>query len=484
MRAPRMSSSIRLVLRRPAVASLRPSSSRASRPALAVFVFATAHAFASPAAAQLNGAADDFREAIVEDPPPAGTTTVPPPAQPSAQPSPGAAPPQPGAPAAAGGEASAVNSAASTTDPLVRPDAPQGMLASPGPQPTTPVKGPWDFGVFGYVRFGYDFTAKDPTYDFVGRNNGFVLDSARFGIDGRNRDYNIFWRVSLEGASDVVRSTNVPIGSLSVRLRDAFGRWDPLPWLGVQVGQFKAPFQEEELRGTNDLLFATRAVGVAGVLPGRGFQTSGIALDRQLGVMLSPSRPIGRDVGVAYYLMVMNGNGSNQLLDDNGRFGFVGRIEVGYRKYVRLGGATFYNERTVGAAPNLYDETDLGITGDVTVSLEGLRLFGAVTRVGTTFPTVGARARAQLAYHGQIGYQFDLPRFFVTPAYRYATLHPWFEGGEQGFSAFELRYHTFGVRTGLEKLPLQLWINYTLTTEGDGRRLDNDRFEILGQVTF
>lgn len=379
---------------------------------------------------------------------------------------------------------SATQPTAPSTDTAPRPDVVQATPSQPGPQPTDRPKGPWDLAIFGYLRAGYDYTFKDSRYSFIGRNNGFVLDSARVGVDGSYTPLAVSWRISIEGASDVLSSPNTPIGSLSVRLRDAIARWDPVDWLGVQVGQFKAPFQEEELRGTNTLLFASRSVGVEGILPGRGFETPGIQLDRQLGVMLSPARPIGGDVAASYYLMVMNGNGSNQLLDDNGSLGVVGRTEIGYLEYVRLGAAVFRNDRTVGVPPNLYNEEDLGLTGDLVVKVAGLQVFGAVTRVRTTFPTVGTDARVQLAFTGQAGYRIDLPSWFIMPAYRYAYFHPWQQGGDEAFDAFRVQYHTFGIRTGLSKLPLQAWLNYTLTMEETGRKLDNDRIEILGQVTF
>ena len=103
----------------------------------------------------------------------------------------------------------------------------------------------------------------------------------------------------------------------------------------------------------------------------------------------------------------------------------------------------------------------------------------------TVFPTVGTEARVQLAYQGQVAYRFDpMPQWFIAPAYRYAYFHPWQEGGADGFDAFALMYHTFGVRAGLTKIPIQAWLNYTVAGEGSGRQLDNDRLELLGQVTF
>ena len=337
----------------------------------------------------------------------------------------------------------------------VVPDLIQPSPPKPGPR-QPPTTSPWSLVVYGYLRAGYDRTTPDERFEFVGRNNGFVLDSARVGVEGRNRDHGVTFRVSMEGASDVLSAPNTPMGSLSVRLRDAFVRWDPLSWLGVQAGQYKAPFQEEELRGTPDLMFASRAVGVEGVPPARGFQTPGIQLDRQLGVMLSPAEPIGGDLAIAYYLMVMNGNGPNQLLDDNGHFGLVARSEIGWQKHVRLGAALFRNDRTVGAPPNLYDEEDLGLTGDLSVKVAGLEVFGAVTRARTVFPTVGASARVQLAFQGQAAYRVDLPSFFFAPAYRYAYFHPWQEGGAtEGCDSFRLVYHTIGLRRGVAALPIR-----------------------------
>ncbi len=372
----------------------------------------------------------------------------------------------------------------------------KGTLTTPTPdqiQPTPvgqpePKKadGPWQFGVYGFLRAGYDWTHPDDRYDFIGQNNGFVLDSARLGAQGRNTEYGVTFRVSVEGASDVLSSPNTPIGSLSVRLRDALVRWDPIPWVGLQVGQFKAPFQEEELRGAQDLMFASRAVGVDGVPTGRGFQVNGIQLDRQLGVMLSPGKPIGRADGlkVAYYAMLTNGNGSNQLLDDNGRVGIIGRGEVEWAKNVRFGAALFRNDRRVGAPPDTYNEEDLGLTADLGVKLHGLELFTAATRLRTGFPTVATSARVQLAFHAQAAYRIELGPLFVAPGYRYAYFHPWQEGGNAGFDLQRLQYHTLGARVGGTRLPLQGWVNYTFTGEESGRSFSNDRLELVGQVTF
>ncbi len=350
-------------------------------------------------------------------------------------------------------------------------------------------KSPWEVGVYGYVRAGYENVQKDSRYNFVGRNNGFILESARVGLEGGNTDYHVSFRIAAEGASDIQQGVNTPLGYLDFRLRDAFIRYDPMPFIGIQLGQFKAAFAEEELRGTQDMLFATRAVGQEGVLVGRGFQQAGVALDRQLGVMLSPAKPIklGGELQVAYYAMLMNGNGANQMLDDNSKVGFIGRLELNYGSYVRLGGGMVYNPRTVGIAPSFYDEDDLGFSADVAVKVKGFEALGQFVQIKTTFPTVGSAAQTKQAYHAQLGYTFEAPYIHITPGYRYAHYHPWAGTGSSAgldYDAFKVDYHTVGVRLRGERLPLALWLNYTFTVEPAARALDNNRFEAMAQVVF
>lgn len=351
--------------------------------------------------------------------------------------------------------------------------------------------GTFQLGAYGYVRGGYALVQKDPRYDFIGRNNGFYLDSARVGLEARSRDGGLTVRISVEGASDMADAPNTPMGTLEVRLRDAFVRWDPHSVVGIQLGQYKAPFAFEELRGIQDLMFASRAVGQIGVAPGKGFQEPGIAIDRQLGAMVSPAKPIMfGDFGFSYYAMLMNGNGPNQLYDDNGNPGYVGRLELLYSKYVQLGGAGYRNFRTVGTPPNLYNENDVGIAADALVRVEGLEVFGQYAQVTTAFPTVGAKDRTRVAYHAQIGYRFDNPYVPFAPAYRYAHYHPWASGGgavgNADYDGYKIDYHTLGLRVWHPTLPLQAYVNYTLKMEPSNspRKLDNDELQILVQVVF
>ena len=394
----------------------------------------------------------------------------------------------------------------------VAPPAPSTGAAEPpkagavAPVAEAPKQEPekaFSVGLIGFVRAGYEHVQKDDRYAFVGRNSGFVLDGARIGVEGHSTRYGVSFRVSVEAAAPVSGGTNTPSASLDVRLRDAFGRYDPVPFLGVQVGQFRAPFQGEELLPLSELMFASRALGIEGVLPGRGLEQPGLSLGRQLGIMLSPSKLIGSSgsatrgvderstkdaaegFGFNYAVMLMNGNGQDQWLNDNNSLGITGRVEGVYEHHASLGVAAFRNDRTTGALPNLYSEEDTGITADLRLRWFGVELFGALTQQSTAYPTVGASKRSQLAYNAQLGYEIKAPGFRVMPAYRYAYFHPWQSGGAtDDFKAFRLTYHTLGVRFSLDKLPVSAWLNYTITQEPSPRTLDNNRLQLLGQVAF
>jgi len=344
---------------------------------------------------------------------------------------------------------------------------------------------PW-----GYLRMEYESVENDDRFDFIGRNDGFVLENARLGFDASIGEQ-LSMRVSVEGASDIEIGNNTPLGEIDVRLRDAYARWDPFWFVGVQAGQFKAPFAAEELRSRSDLLFVSRAVGQEGVLPGRGFEEPGLEVDRQLGAMVSSPQPlpIWQQVAGSYYLMVANGNGDNELLNDNDSVAVYGRGELHYDDFVTVGGAFLVNDRTEGEQPNQSDDEDTGFAADIMITPFGLELFFQYAEIKTEFETVAqAVDRTQRAFHAQIGYRFETPWLTITPGYRYAVLDPYadVEGDTAGLDldAFAVDYHTLGVRFGHLKLPLALLINYTFTEEDDPRELDNDRLQILAQVEF
>ncbi len=349
--------------------------------------------------------------------------------------------------------------------------------------------GPYSVRPFGFVRMGYEYVAKDSRYKFVGRNNGFVLESARLGLEVKRGD-ELTAVVSVDGASGYPTGINTPQGTLDVNLRDAYARWDFSSYVGVQAGQFFAPFAAEELRHTTRLLFASRALGQEGVRPGRGIETPSLAVDRQVGVMFSPAKPweVG-PVGLSAYVMAANGNGPNQLLNDDNTPAVYARVEVSYKDMLTVGGAFLRNGRTAGTPPDLLEETDMGFAGDIQFNWNNLEAMVQFVQVGTTYDTSEAADRTQRALSAQVGYRLKLgTTVWLTPAYRFAQLDPWASGDEAAggtpLSAFKLDYHTIGLRAEHPRLPLELHADYTITAERDPYKIDNNRLQLLMQAEF
>ena len=355
-------------------------------------------------------------------------------------------------------------------------------------KPLTVDAGSMRVTTFGIFRGAYDYVQTDPNVDFVGQNNGFFLDTARVGFEGTAGS--ITTRLSLEGASAAQLAPNTPEGSLRVSLRDAFVRWDLTPQLSLQLGQAKAPWARAELRGLQDRPFATNAVGFEGVSAGRGYEQPSLAIDRQLGLLITTSKPL--ELGglrFDYAAMIANGNGRNQLLDDNGKPMVVGRLEAGYLSYVTIGAGAYVNDRRIGTLPNLYEESDVGLVVDALSKVENLELFASFAQVSTKYGTTGAPDRKQIAWHAQASYRFEWSRMPFALGYRIAHFSPFAQGaatlpGGAKLSDFDVDHHTVGLRLFHPSLPISLYANYTLTLEPAARTLTNDRVTLLAQLTF
>jgi hypothetical protein len=341
---------------------------------------------------------------------------------------------------------------------------------------------------FALFRSGYDHVTEDPKVDFVGRNGGFWLESARLGFEATTGS--VTARLSFEGASGAQLAPNTPEGSLRVSLRDAFVRWELAPALAIQLGQAKAPWAREELRGVQDRPFATNAVGFEGVSAGRGYDLPSLALDRQLGLIVTAAKPIeAGGLRFDYAAMLANGNGRNQLVDDNGKPLVVGRVELGYLAYATLGAGAYMNDRRVGTAPNLFDERDVGFVVDLMSKIENLELFATYAQVSTAYPTTSAPDRKQIAWHAQASYRIDWAPMPFAVGYRIAHFSPFAQAGATlpggaNLADYDVDHHTLGLRLFHPTLPLSLYANYTLTMEPAARALANDRATLLAQLTF
>jgi hypothetical protein len=362
---------------------------------------------------------------------------------------------------------------------------PEQQPAAADPQPA-PLFG---FQLSGFTRIAFEKVQDDEQYDFIGRNDGFALQNARLHVDGAHRDGWLRFRTGVEGTSEPRVPVNTPEGELNVRIRDAFIRLEYRPWLGVQAGQMLAPFAAEDLRSRRDLLFSRAAVGQAGVPVGRGLQEVSLSTRRQIGVMLSSREPaMAGPLRVNYAIMAANGNGENQLLNDNQALALFARLELGWLEYVRVGGAVLRNERTAGVRPDQFSETDLGWTVDLRATWLDIHLMAQLARVQTRFNTIEVPERDRQAWHVEVSWRPAIGPVRLYPAYRLATYQPWRSDVDASlafdFADLDVTEHTMGLGVGDRNERVRLMTAYTLALEPDARQVDNNRLECLLQVVF
>lgn len=347
----------------------------------------------------------------------------------------------------------------------------------------------FDLAINGYLRTVLGFVHDDATQtDFVGRNDGFKVGNARLIVSGSYRD--LHFELGLDGAVDRRDGSNTATGEVKVSLKDAFVRYAPWSWLHLTVGQFKPPFDAEELTSTRSMLFIDRAVESRGVLGVEGRNVAGLSLDRQVGVMLSSDDLMLASVplGLRYYVAVTDGTDANHPLNDNDSFAYTGRLEFLWSDHLVVGVGAHHNAQTLGEAPDLLNQTRFGLAADLSLDIAGVLLRGQFMRFTTTVDDVeGEPEITAMGYHAQIGY--ELPWGFV-PAYRFASYDPTsdFDAGDPAvasqFDADALMYHTVGLAWFAPGYPARLAFNYTLTVEEDARELNNDRVDFLVQVEF
>lgn len=353
----------------------------------------------------------------------------------------------------------------------------------------------WSLGIGGYLRPGYTHIQNDPNVDFVGRNDGFVMGDARLTLVGE-LDKGIGFQFQFDGAVNEPQSLNSPISTVNMQLKSTFAYYQPFDELRISLGQFKPPYDVEELTSNSDLLFVTESVPSRGVRNVEGYNVEGLSLTREVGLRVDgePFYPLAEDdeasgPGVSASLAMTNGQTSNRNLNDNDRLAYYARGNLHWGEYVQLGGAYYYNDKTIGERPDLVDVAQSGWTADLTVDAFGVTAIASyLSRTEDPFQNVETEEGEITAsgYQAQIAY--EEPFIGFQPAYRYAFYDPSssYGGGSAGAEPIEhtRTFHTIGLNYNAKTYPVRLMFNYTITQEGEPRDLDNNRFDALLQVTW
>ncbi|MBI5493385.1 MAG: hypothetical protein HY904_00050 [Deltaproteobacteria bacterium] len=318
------------------------------------------------------------------------------------------------------------------------------------------------------LRLRGAWVQQDPNVYFVGRNSGFNMAMARVGVSGGFRR-TIRFNLSLEGAADTRSGSNQLVGELSTRVRDAYFTFAPWEFLQVTAGHFRPPSDRESLssfdaasgtgRAGTPQLLPEMSVATRGVYAGEGLQVRGMDPGRDLGVMLHGDiRPLPF-VGGTYALAVVNGNGQNQVLNDNNQPTVWSRITFGLRNLPVLTqadvGASVHYGRTsnIAALPNTFDDEALGSAVDGVVQLFGFQVTGQFHWVHTRHLTTRAPTELALGGFAQVAWR-DL--FGFSPVARVAYFQP-----SSALPQFTVVEVTGGMRYDVPGLPLTAQIGFT-----------------------
>jgi len=353
----------------------------------------------------------------------------------------------------------------------------------------------WSLGIGGYLRPRYTNIQNDPDVDFVGRNDGFAAGDARLTLLGE-LDSGIGFQFQVDGAVEKPQSLQSPIADIRLQMKSTFAFYRPFDELRISLGQFKPPYDVEELTSNSDLLFVTESIPSRGVQNVEGYNVEGLSLSRQVGLRID-GEPFyfladgdeASGPGVSASLAVTNGQAANRNLNDNDRMAYYGRGNLHWGEYVQLGGAYYYNDKTIGERPDLVDVARSGWTADLTVDAYGVTAIASyLSRTEDPFQNADTDEGelTSSGYQAQLAY--EEPFIGLQPAYRFAFYDPSssYGGDSPGAEPIEhtRTFHTVGLNYNSKSYPLRLMFNYTITQEGEPRDLKNNRFDALLQLTW
>src|SRR5688572_21084225 len=359
-------------------------------------------------------------------------------------------------------------------------EAPLEVQPPPEPSPEGRVSaGGFEYHVYGFLRLKGGIIADDPNVAFVGRNDGFVLQNARLGLEG-GYGKRLGFRISADGAVDERAGANATEGILRFALKDAYLDVHILSALSVRVVRFEPIFDLEEIVPYTERAFIDRSLESRGVLATQGFETAGLSPGRSIGVAVRADRLAALGpMALGYELAVTNGNGEYESQNDNDLQAYSGAVFLTWGRSL-LFAAGRQKSRTVGELPFRQTENDLAGAAGARLAIGPVEVAAQAIARHTTFPTTGGPAENSAGAHAQIAVGLALGAAArVTPGYRFAILDP-----SDLISTDLVQEHTFGATLGLAAVPLRLQVNYTHAAEQAQRSLSNDRFELAFEVAL
>lgn len=371
-------------------------------------------------------------------------------------------------------------------EPAAQPDAPIAEPAAPAAT-EVPIEVsapkidavPWykRFTPYGYAKVGvfYTFALRDE--QIPGGNGGFRLANLRLGTIFQPID-DLEVVASLEASAPNPRSDDPTSGNRIVQLRDAYVEYTVCKGFLVRAGQFKAPFWGETLLDDAHLPFVHRSVVSEGYgIPEYAGQREGLTLDRQVGLQLSSRKLGGKAIGIRYAVAVVNGNGANQLFNDNNFPAAVGRLEAEIFEHVTVGVNGFYNARSDGVRPTRLISDQIGYGADVLAHALGFTVLVGYVGKSTSYPGTALGAESATGMLGQLHYLNQ--KTGIGGAIRFALLDP--SSADPADNVSEL---AIMLSLSLKNAPLRVLLQYTHREEAAGVSVANDGLDAMVQVTW
>jgi len=254
----------------------------------------------------------------------------------------------------------------------------------------------------GFARLGVFYTFPFTDEELVGGHGGFRVADFRLSAEFRPID-DVTTYASVELSAPVADLNDPLVGARIVSLRDAWVQYQVCSGFIIRAGQFRPPYYAEMLLSDGAIPFVSRSVLAGGLLPPEGYPTKPLAPDRQIGLQVHSKR-LGGTFGFRYALGVFNGNGLNQLFNDNNAPMPVGRVEFDFKEHLTLGLNAYWNARTEGTRPNRLTTYQLAYGADL--EAHGYGFSGLVAFLGksSTFNYEGLQPEGALGVMGQLRY--------------------------------------------------------------------------------
>lgn len=353
-------------------------------------------------------------------------------------------------------------------------DSPPSVDAPIKPPPDTAPK--FTFEPFGFLRLQYKIVQNDPFVAFVGRDDGFELQNARFGVNGTLASKRVSYKLSIDGAVDERAQVNVPDGKLRVGLRDAYGDVAIGGQIGLRAGYFET-LVDPDLDDDTQREFVDRPLESRGVRPTQGFQTDGLPPGRSLGaaVRLEPEQP-DSGVKIGFEVAVQNGAGEFASDNDNDTPAVSASLLARMPNRSWLVASGRWNRRTDGELPLQRDEDDFQGSAGARVALGPVAIGAGGIVQRTQFPTTGGPVRNAYGAHAMLLVTVPgaLP---IGLGYRFGILDP-----SSLILTDRVMEHSAGAVIAVPSLRLRVQLQLTYAVEQ--RDLANNRAQLAAELSL